>query len=154
MVPTAVRGKANLGIINCECWIINELKSYYRSEILPVGASRLRVERRGKCRVMTKYEEARERPLLKARRFGAFFCTMEGKKTSAFRQAQCDGIMLLCGEWLSGFGECRQPTKARRNETKWLWTRIAKNVTNLKPERFSRRAKLKRRQTPNKKISG
>ena len=69
-MPTAVRGKANLGIINCECLIINELKSYYRSEILPVGASRLRVERRGKCRVMTKDEETRERPLLKARRFG------------------------------------------------------------------------------------
>ena len=27
-------------------------------------------ERRGKCRAMTKNEEARERPLLKARRFG------------------------------------------------------------------------------------
>jgi len=38
---------------------------------------------------MTKNEEARERPLLKARRFGAFFCSVEGKKTSALRQAQC-----------------------------------------------------------------
>ncbi len=40
---------------------------------MPVGASRLRVERRGKWRVLTKYEEARERPLQYAQRFGAFF---------------------------------------------------------------------------------
>ena len=40
---------------------------------MPVGASRLRVERRGEMRVLTKYEEARERPLQYAQRFGAFF---------------------------------------------------------------------------------
>ena len=40
---------------------------------MPVGASRLRVERRGERRVLTKYEEARERPLQYAQRFGAFF---------------------------------------------------------------------------------
>ena len=44
-----------------------------RRGILPVGASRLRVERRGERKVLTKYEEARERPLQYAQRFGAFF---------------------------------------------------------------------------------
>ena len=55
-----------------------------------MGASRLRVERRGKCRVMTKNEEARERPLLKARRFGT---------SASSVQALCDGKrrrFLLC----------------------------------------------------------
>ena len=49
------------------------VKLYYRRDWLPVGASRLRVERRGERRVLTKYEEAREWPLQYARRFGAFF---------------------------------------------------------------------------------
>jgi hypothetical protein len=31
------------------------------------------IERRGERRVLTKYEEARERPLQYAQRFGAFF---------------------------------------------------------------------------------
>ena len=138
-------------MIDDECLIY--WKSWYRSEILPVGASRLRVERRGKCRVMTKYEEARERPLLKAQRFVAFFWfALEKNKCMKFCSV-AEKWILLCGEWLSGFGECRQTTKARRKETKRLWTRTAKNVTNLKPERFSRRAKHKRRQTPNEQKS-
>ena len=91
--------------------------------------------------MMTKNEEARERPLLKARRFGTSASSVQalsdgkrrrfllcvGKKQVHFDRLSAGYSIgkklrkvLLCGEWLSGFDVCRQTTKARRKETKRL----------------------------------
>jgi hypothetical protein len=156
MVPTAVRGKAIVRIINVWWWMFNAMKNNNIDAKYCLWA-------RADCELSEGGSVEWWRSM---RKHGNDLCWKHEGLAHFFdlRWKMIWGVFWnsslriwkrhrICGEWLSGFGECRQTTKARRKETKRLWTRIAKNVRNLKPERFSRRAKHKRRQTPNEKTS-